>query len=462
MTVWEGLARKSFDNRYEFLGFLGQGSWSEVVRAFDRVRSSEVAVKLLKDRAGHDVLADRFFRSEFRAMANIDHPNVVRVLDFGQSPELIRYYTMEIVPGKVLSEFAGKLRGKRFEDVFEGLCRALWAVHVKGCLHCDVKPDNVMLVVSKRGKHEPVLMDFGLSIDLSSRSETAVRGTPLYAAPEMLAGREVDARADIYSLGMTLLEVLAGKLPFKGLSFSSILSAKASNDTIRESLASTPKHYRDCIARMTAPDPRDRFPSCLTLLNTMAAKSDLDTDLPSPPPVQRHLLRPDLIGRERQLEAITRRIDDREKSKGGCILIQGPRKSGKTRLLEEVRYHAQLSGARVIATTDHPGSTRGPLLSSTLKSAVALRKPNKKGQICCEMLVHEVQKLSGQRPVVLLIDDIHKLETNDAKLWAVLAHRAARDGYLIVSSMPVRAYPKGSDIAPHLDALDDEGGFVRL
>ena len=313
MSIWEGFAGSLFDNRYEFLGFLGQGSWSEVVRAFDRVRSSEVAVKLLKDRAGHDVLADRFFRSEFRAMASIDHPNVVRGLDFGQSPEGIRYYAMEIVPGKALSEYVGKLQGKRFENVFEGLCRALWAVHVKGCLHCDVKPDNVILV-SKRGKYEPVLMDFGLSIDLSSRSKVPPRGTPLYAAPEMLVGREVDARADIYSLGMTLLEVLAGKLPFKGLSFSSILSAKASNDTIRESLASIPKHYRNCIARMTAPDPRDRFPSCLTVLNTMAAKSDHDTDLPSPPPVQRHLLRPDLIGREKQLEAITQRIDDREKS----------------------------------------------------------------------------------------------------------------------------------------------------
>jgi len=461
MTVWERLAQDLFDNRYEFIGLLGQGSWSEVVRAFDRVRSSEVAVKLLKDRVGHDVLADRFFRSEFRAMASIDHPNVVRVLDFGQSPEWIRYYTMEIVPGKMLSEFAGKLRGKWFDDVFKGLCRALWAVHMKGCLHCDVKPDNVMLV-SKRGNYEPILMDFGLSIDLSSRSKAPPRGTPLYAAPEMLAGREVDARADIYSLGMTLLELLAGKLPFKGLSFSSILSAKASNETIKKSLATIPKRYRDFIARMTAADPRDRFPSCLAVLNTMATKSDHDADLPSPPPVQRHLLHSDLIGREKQLEAITRRVDNRNSSKGGCILIQGPRKSGKSRLLEEVRYHAQLSGARVVSTTDHPCSMGAPLLSSTLKSAVGLTEPNEKSQVNCDTLVREVQNLSGQRLVVLLIDDIDKLEGDDAKLWTVLAHRAPRDGYLIVSSMPVGAYPEGADIGLCIDALADEQGFMQV
>ncbi len=461
MSIWEGFARKSFDNRYEFLGFLGQGSWSEVVRAFDRVRSSEVAVKLLKDRAGHDVLADRFFRTEFRAMANIDHPNVVRVLDFGQSPERIRYYTMEIVPGKVLSEFAGKLRGKRFEDVFEGLCHALWAVHVKGCLHCDVKPDNVMLVL-KRGKYKPVLMDFGLNIDLSASSNALPRGTPLYAAPEMLAGREVDARADIYSLGMTLLAVLTGKLPFKGLNFSGVLSAKGSSDTIRESLASIPKRYRDCIERMTAPDPRDRFPSCLAVLNTMAAKGNRDPHLPSPPSVQRHLLRPDLIGREKQLKAITQRIDDREKSKGGCILIQGPRKSGKTRLLEEVRYHAQLSGARVVATTDHACFARGASLCSTLRSAMSPRNRDGKSQSSHQTGVHEILGLVRQRPTVLLIDDIHKLEASDAKLWSSLAYRAARNGYLIVSSMSLKEYPKGSDTDLFLDALSNEEGFARL
>ncbi|HUT04525.1 MAG TPA: ATP-binding protein [bacterium] len=459
--MWEDFAQKLFDGRYEFLSLLGKGSWSEVVRAFDRTRSSEVAVKLLMDRAGDDVLADRFSRSEFRAMANIDHPNVVRVLDFGQSPEGIRYYTMEIVPGEALSEYVGELRGRRFENVFEGLCRALWAVHTKGCLHCDVKPDNVMLV-SKQRKYEPVLMDFGLSIDLSAGSKASPRGTPLYAAPEMLAGLEVDARADIYSLGMTLLEVLTGKLPFEGLSLSSILSAKGSNEMTRESLARVPKRYRDSIAMMTAPDPRDRFPSCLAVLNTMAAKSSRDTDLPSPPPVQRHLLRPDLIGRTKELEAITRSVDDLEKNKGGCILIQGARGTGKTRLLEEARYYAQLSGARVVATTDHPGSTRGPSLFSTLRSAVNLKEPNEESRNHYEMLVRQIRTLSRERPLVLLIDDIHKLETNDAKLLTVLAHRAARGGYLIVSSMPVRAYHKGSDIDLYLDALGDEEGFVRL
>jgi len=122
VSIWERYKDKLFDDRYEFLGFLGEGSWGEVVRALDRVRSREVAVKLLKDKPGRDLLADRFFRSEFRAMASIEHPNIVRVLDFGQSSDGVRYYAMELVPGGTLSEHLGKLKGKRLAEVFSGLC----------------------------------------------------------------------------------------------------------------------------------------------------------------------------------------------------------------------------------------------------------------------------------------------------------------------------------------------------
>lgn len=462
MSLWEDFADKLFDSRYEFKGLLGEGSWGEVVRAFDRIRSVELAAKLLKDRGDDEILADRFFRSEFRAMANIEHPNVVRVLDFGQSPEGIRYYTMGIVGGETLSGHVGKLLGKEFESVFEGLCRALWAVHERGCLHCDVKPSNVKLV-PRHGKLEPVLMDFGLNMDLSSGSEAQPRGTPIYAAPEMLAGREVDVRADIYSLGMTLLEVLTGELPFKDLSFSSILSAKASDTTIQDCISKAPKRFRDCIARMTSPDPRDRFPSCVAILNAMAVRSDRETELPSPPPVQRHLLHPDLIGREEELRAITQAIDDVKRGKGGCILIEGPRKSGRSRLLEETRYQAQLSGAAVVSTACHPSLFKGSAaLSSALRSEIGLRSPEAKSRNWREKLVPELQALLAPRPLVLLIDDIDKLEPSEAKLWCSLAHRAIRQGYLAVSTVRERALPGGSDMDVCLDAFSDQTGFTRL
>ncbi|MBN2209523.1 MAG: protein kinase [Candidatus Coatesbacteria bacterium] len=461
MSIWEGFAGKLFDDRYEFRGLLGQGSWSEVVRAFDRVRSIEVAVKLLKDRTGYDVLTDRFFRNEFRAMATIDHPNVVRVLDFGQGPKGIRYYSMEVVPGDVLSKYISKLPGRLFDDVFEGLCHALWAVHAKGCLHCDVKPDNVMLV-SKRGRYEPVLMDFGLNIDLSSGSKAEPRGTPLYAAPEMLEGRLVDARADIYSLGITLLEVLAGKLPFKGSNLLAVLSEKASNDLIRASLPSVPNRYRDCIARMTARDPRDRFPSCLAILDAMAAESDRSSDVPLPPPTQRHLLSPDLIGRERQLEVISGSIDDLARKKGGCIVIQGPRKSGKTRLLLEAKYYAQLADVMVISLIGPQFSARVPSLCPFLRDSMGLTGAVEKGQGGRESLVLKLQELAEKRPVALIMDNIHKLSADDSLLWSAVALRAVKGQYLVVSAMPARSQVLSPGIGLCLDAISDEESFVRL
>jgi len=452
---------KLFDNRYEFLDSLGQGSWGEVVRAFDRVRSHVVALKLLKDPAGYDVLADRFFHNEFRAMTQIEHPNIVQVYDFGQSPEGIRYYTMAMVAGEPLSKHKRKLQGKVLEGVFEDLCRALCAVDAKGCLHCDIKPDNVMLS-SDNGQRKAILMDFGLNIDLSSKSEASPRGTVMYAAPEMLAGRQIDARADVYSLGITLLEVITGELPFKGRGFPDLLSGKASNDEMARALSKVRAPYQEIIAQMTTPDPRDRFPSCRAVLAALSAGGEGDIELPAPPPVQRHLLSPDLVGRGEQLQVICGKIDRVKKEGGGCILIDGPKASGKTRLLKEARYYAQLAGASVVAAADDISLAPRSSMISMLEKVTNLETPAQGRIGRREQVIEHIAELAKKRPLVILIDDIQNLEATDTGTWGSLAHRAASEGYLLISSINGARSSRSSRLEQFLSVVGEDTGFVRF
>ena len=459
MGIAETFKNRLFDGRYQIREYLGQGSWGEVVRAFDRVRSHDVALKLLKDPADHDVLADRFFHNEFRAMTQVEHPNIVRVFDFGQSQEGIRYYTMEVVSGEPLSKHKGKLEGSVLEGVFQDLCHALSAVHAKGCLHCDVKPDNVILSTDK-GERKAVLMDFGLNIELSSKSEALPRGTVTYAAPEMLAGQEIDARADIYSLGITLLEVITGELPFKGRHLPDLLSSKSSNDAIAKALSKVRAPYKGIIAQMTAADPRDRFPSCHAVLAALSAGGVGDIELGAPPPVHRRLLRPDLVGRSEQLRVICGRIDRVKTHEGGCILIEGPKGSGKTRLLQEGRYYAQLAGLTVVVSAANMPVTSGMSMISALEKAVNLETPDVERAGRRERLIQRIVQLAKRRPLVILIDGIQNLDWNDIRTWCSLAHRAASEGFLLISSNDAHS-AKNIYLRQFLNVMADEPSFER-
>ncbi|MBN1592245.1 MAG: protein kinase [Candidatus Coatesbacteria bacterium] len=460
MAIWERFKGNLFDTRYEFHGLLGEGSWGEVASAFDRVRAQEVAVKLLKDRPGRDALADRFFRSEFRAMASIEHPNIVRVLDFGQSSEGIRYYSMEVVPGKTLSSCAGAIRGKQFKQVFEGLCRALEAVHVRGCLHCDVKPDNVKVIVDGSDL-KPILMDFGLNIGFTSSAASSPRGTPLYAAPEMLAGMSVDARADIYSLGMTLLETLVGKLPFTGKGIKSILYEKASRGSQLPLTSEIPDDYRDLITRMIAPDPRDRFPSCSAILADMAARSGGKMEMPPPPEPPQHLLHPDLIGREGLQQLIQMRIDLLQKGAGGLVLIDGSSKSGKSRLLQEARYQGQLSGAKVLYWGGTARS-RFPKFSDMLDEHLDIGDEKPRGGAYGELVVRRIIESSRERPLMIIADDIDMMRSDDAALWHALAFRSLTESYLVLSSTTTRHLTEDSQVSTLIATAGDSPEFIRL
>src|SRR3954466_3944022 len=194
---------------------LGAGGLAEVYAARDRVSNTEVAVKILHAHLSEDPdLADRF-RREMSLTRGLDHPGIVRVFDLHEHDGR-PLFSMELLQGRTLHERIvqeGPIPAAEARQIAVAMCEALRAAHGSGVGHRDLKPHNVFLT----GTGGLKLLDFGLA-RLAGQSRvtnsSAVMGTPGYIAPELLSGQRADARADLYSLGVTYFEMLSGRKPF--------------------------------------------------------------------------------------------------------------------------------------------------------------------------------------------------------------------------------------------------------
>src|SRR5882724_6165154 len=200
--------------RYRVLGLLGRGGMGEVYRANDMKLGQPVALKFLPEStAGNERMLARL-HAEVRIARQVSHPNVCRVYDIGEI-EGAPFFTMEYVDGEDLGSLLrriGRLPGDKAVEIARRICAGLAAAHDKGVLHRDLKPANVMI----DGRGQVLLTDFGLAGLAGQVEGGEIRnGTPVYMAPEQLAGREVTARSDIYALGLLFYEMFTGKRAFE-------------------------------------------------------------------------------------------------------------------------------------------------------------------------------------------------------------------------------------------------------
>ena len=202
----------------EILELLGAGGMGAVYKARQEGLDRLVALKILPDEFNHDIKFALRFTREARTLAKLNHPNIVSLFEFGKAEDTY-YFLMEFVDGSTLRDVvnAGQLTPAQALAIVPPLCDALQFAHDKGVIHRDIKPENILLARDGTVK----IADFGLSRILDNESETAgltathqIMGTPRYMAPEQLVGtRSVDHRADIYSLGVVIYEMLTGELP---------------------------------------------------------------------------------------------------------------------------------------------------------------------------------------------------------------------------------------------------------
>lgn len=210
-----GTAPAAQSTRYEILKELGRGGMGIVYHAKDKLLEREVALKVLPEQIKDNPEALAAFLKEAKAAAKMQHHNLVTIFDTGQ--EANNYYiTMELVEGQTLKQLLNRspkqLRAQDVLTVALMVCDGLSYAHRNKIIHRDIKPSNIMI-----GKNRQVkIMDFGLAtvMQKAALDKTMMRGTPLYMAPEMIMGRNVDYRSDVYSMGVTLYEMATKKVPF--------------------------------------------------------------------------------------------------------------------------------------------------------------------------------------------------------------------------------------------------------
>ncbi|HEX9135716.1 MAG TPA: serine/threonine-protein kinase, partial [Nitrospirota bacterium] len=258
--------------RYRILELLGKGGMGEVYRAEDLKLSQVVALKFLPEslETNQDMLA-RFLR-EVRTARQVSHPNVCRVFDIGEV-EKHHFLSMECIEGEDLSMLmkrAGRLPLDQVLAITRQLCAGIAAAHANGILHRDLKPQNIM--VDKQGKVS--IMDFGIarSMEMPGLTQTAALiGTPEYMSPEQARGEDLDARSDLFSLGIIFYELLTGRSPYKAKTTLASLWKRLEEPARPpiEGDPTVPKHLNDIVMKCLEIDPQLRYASAIEILKDL-------------------------------------------------------------------------------------------------------------------------------------------------------------------------------------------------
>lgn len=290
------LVGRVIDGRYEVVARIGEGGMGTVYRARHVELGNELAIKVLAAGAAtHPDAVERFVR-EARVVARLAHDNVVAVSDFGELPDGSLYFVMELVEGDSLREVIRRQAPMPPAEVIaitRQIASGLGAAHEAGCVHRDVKPDNVL--IGARGAEPRVkVVDFGVAkVEDDGRRLTrtgAVCGTPLYVSPEQVRGDAVDARTDIYSLGAVMYEMVTGRPPFeRQTDVMQLLFKHLKVDPPLPSAHDLPHpigRLEHVIVRALRKDPDQRFQSMAELIAALedAGPAARPERRPRPPP----------------------------------------------------------------------------------------------------------------------------------------------------------------------------------
>ncbi|HEY6003060.1 MAG TPA: serine/threonine-protein kinase [Anaeromyxobacter sp.] len=277
---------------FDVVRLLGRGGMGTVYLAEHPVIGSRVAVKFLHESMASDPAAVARFYDEARAVNLIGHENIVGIYDLSMLPPNRYFFVMEYLEGQTLDALlrAGPVEPAVARDVLLQMCDALQCAHEHGVVHRDLKPENVFLVRRRGKSHFVKLVDFGIAKlrvrgTRGSTQAGFIVGTPEYMAPEQCGEGVIDARTDVYALGVMAFELATGRLPFHGKGVTQLLLAHLKEAPPAPStLAAVPRELEAAILRALEKDPARRFQDMTSFAEALRAAPARTVLVPPPPP----------------------------------------------------------------------------------------------------------------------------------------------------------------------------------
>jgi serine/threonine-protein kinase len=277
------LVGQVLDGRYRIIKKLGEGGMGEVYAAEHVHIDKKYAIKLLKAEIVSNQEAVARFRQEALKSSEIKHRNIIAIEDFSQLPDGRIYMCMELLNGAALNDLiqGPMLTADRLLNILIQTGHGLAAAHARGIVHRDMKPENIFVTIGPSGEDTPKILDFGIAKVSANEGQNhltrtgTIFGTPFYMAPEQALGNPVDARTDIYAMGVIMYECFAGSLPFQGEQFMAILTQHITTEpepvAQRAAVAGRqlPVGLAEIITRCMQKNPAQRFATMDELVNAL-------------------------------------------------------------------------------------------------------------------------------------------------------------------------------------------------
>jgi len=507
-------------SHYRIESVLGQGGMGRVYLAEDLVLRRRVALKCLAPELSRDPEARQRLLNEGRVGATLAHPNAAVLFEIGSEGEDL-FLAMEYVPGVTLRDLTAKgtLPWMEVLEIALEVLGALREAHAKGIIHRDVKSQNIRRTPDGRIK----VLDFGLAKFVGANTITrdgAVVGTVSYMSPQQVVGENVDARSDLYSLGVVMYELLTGRLPFLGDQEIAVAHAILHEDpiTVRELAPETPAELEHIVFKAMMKSSPSRYQTADEMADDLMRFRDHDrrrragiqeeVDLIANQDVysvRRERFLAPLVGRDRPLERITALLREARSGEGMAVCLAGEAGVGKTRLLEEFQKACRRDGARVIVSACVFGGSAGsyypfaeafrhyfglravttasglqtflfdraprlagslPVLSRFLRFTFAANGPTSEEELW-EVLDQLVAFIADERPLVLVVEDLQWADEASLRLFTFLASRVPRRRVLLVGTYRPEEIESSPSERPHalpglLRTMSREDRFERL
>jgi serine/threonine-protein kinase len=276
------LANELIDRRYQVLRKLGEGGMAFVYEARDVNSGDAVAIKVLSPKLGKDESSVQRLRREAGLAMRLEHPNACKILRLGETEDGLIYLVMPYLKGELLSDYevrVGPMSAEVGVPILVECCAGLHHAHQLNIIHRDLKPENVMVVKEPDGRETAVVMDFGLAKE--NRAEPGVAkltatgiilGTPEFMSPEQIRGKTLDARSDVYALGILGFEMFTAKLPFQGRTPQEMMIARLRGKPtpLREVRPDFPAALEAVLMRSLNADPDKRYATTLEFGHALA------------------------------------------------------------------------------------------------------------------------------------------------------------------------------------------------